>query len=249
VNVNDDLPSLSIQDTALTGNVGSTSFVFTVTLSEPANTASVGYTTQNGTGERRKRRSTASDLSSFRGTLSQRFVAATGETLVEADETFFVDLAGAIGAHIADGRGIGTILNDDAPSVGVSKTSLAMGELVQVTIADGPGNRTDWVVLAKVGTGVSSYLDWKYLSGSRSLPPTGLTSAVLTFAMPATLKPRFFLTNSRYNLWRPGVARPPIPVMLIGNAVARSGTVADGPAIEGDWWGWRRWNRRDELPD
>lgn len=247
VNVNDDLPSLSIQDTALVeGDVGSTSFVFTVTLSEPAEyDVSVGYTTQNGTANAGSDYVTAvGSLVLPAGTLSQTLsVGVTGETLFEMDEAFFVDLAGAIGAHIADGRGIGTILNDDAPSIGVSKTSLAMGEPVQVTVADGPGNRTDWVVLAKVGTGVSSYLDWKYLSGSRSLPPTGLTSAVLTFAMPATPgNYEFrFLANNGYILLAtsPAVtARPPI-LGVSASSVTPGGsvqvTVADGSGNRGDW--------------
>ena len=35
------------------------------------------------------------------------------DTLVETDETFFVDLSRASGASIAVGRGTGTIRNDD----------------------------------------------------------------------------------------------------------------------------------------
>jgi len=247
VNVNDDLPILAISDTALVeGDVGTTSFGFTVTLSEPVEyDVSVSYATQNGTA------SAGSDYGSAvgslvfpAGSLSRTLsVAVTGETLVEADETFFVDLAGAIGAHIADARGVGTILNDDAPSLAVSKTSLAMGELVQVTVADGPGNRTDWVVLAKVGTGVTSYLDWKYLSGSRSLPPTGLTSAVLTFAMPSTPGDYEFrfLANNGYNLLATSpiaTARPP-SLGVSASSVPPGGsiqvTVADGSGNRGDW--------------
>jgi len=247
VNVNDDLPSLSIQDTArVEGNVGSTSFDFTVTLSQPAEyDVSVSYTTQNGTANAGSDFVTAiGSLVVPAGTLSQPLsVSVTGETLVEADETFFVDLAGAIGANIADGRGIGTILNDDAPSLAVSKTSLAMGELVQVTVSDGPGNRTDWVVLAKVGTGVTSYLDWKYLSGSRSLPPTGLMSAVLTFAMPTTPgNYEFrFLANNGYNLLAtsPLVTARPLILGVSASSVAPGGsiqvTVADGSGNRGDW--------------
>jgi hypothetical protein len=69
-----------------------------------------------------------------------------------------------------------------------------------VTVADGPGYRGDWVVLAKVGTAVTSTpLDWKYMNGTRSQPATGLTSAVLTFTMPQTpgeYEFRFFQNNS-----------------------------------------------------
>ncbi len=247
VNVNDDLPSLSIHDTALVeGDVGSTSFVFAVTISEPVEyDVSVGYATQNGTANAGSDYVTAvGSLVLSAGTPSQTLsVAVTGETLVESDETFFVDLASAMGANIADGRGIGTILNDDAPSLAVSKTSLAMGEPLQVTVADGPGNRTDWVVLAKVGSGVTSYLDWKYLSDSRSLPPTGLTSAVLTFAMPATpgdYEFRFLATNG-YNLLATSpvvTARPPILGVSASTAAPGGSvqvTVSDGSGNRSDW--------------
>ena len=87
-------------------------------------------------------------------------VAVTGDTAVEDDESFFVDLSGAVGADVLDGRGIGTILNDDAPTLSVSTTAVAMGESVQVTVADGPGDRSDWVSLAEVGSAANSYLDW-----------------------------------------------------------------------------------------
>ena len=40
-------------------------------------------------------------------------VDVRGDTDFEADETFFLRLTGAAGASIADGQGIGTILNDD----------------------------------------------------------------------------------------------------------------------------------------
>jgi hypothetical protein len=247
VNANDDLPSLAINDTALVeGDSGGTSFVFTVALSVPVEyDVTVGYATQNGTA------SAGADYAAVAGSLvfpagtpSRTIpVSVQGETLLEPDETFFVDLTGAMGAHIADGRGTGTILNDDAPSLSVNKTSLAMGEIVQVTVADGPGNRFDWVVLAQVGSPVTSYLDWKYLSNSRTLPPTGLLSAVLTFTMPAAPgNYEFrFLANNGYNLLAtsPSVtARPPLLGVSV-SSVAPGGSVqvnvADGFGNRTDW--------------
>jgi hypothetical protein len=40
-------------------------------------------------------------------------VAVTGDKLKESNETFFVNLSGAVGGEILDGQGVGTILNDD----------------------------------------------------------------------------------------------------------------------------------------
>jgi hypothetical protein len=41
-----------------------------------------------------------------------------GDKTVEPDETFFVNLSNASGATIADGQGLGTIVNDDSVRAG-----------------------------------------------------------------------------------------------------------------------------------
>ena len=87
------------------------------------------------------------------------------------------------------------------PSLTVSTTSVAPGDSVQVSVAEGPGRRGDWMALAAVGSGLTSYLDWQYLSGTRSRPATGMTSAVLTFDMPQTGEYAFlFFANNGYTL-------------------------------------------------
>ena len=45
-------------------------------------------------------------------------IAITGETVVEADETFAVNLSAAVGATIADATAQGTLVNDDVTSPG-----------------------------------------------------------------------------------------------------------------------------------
>ena len=40
-------------------------------------------------------------------------ISILGDTVFESGERFFVDLSAPVGASIADGRGIGTIKNDD----------------------------------------------------------------------------------------------------------------------------------------
>lgn len=51
-------------------------------------------------------------------------VSVKGDKTKEADEAFFVNLSGATNAQIADGRGQGTILNDDGLSTGGKKALL-----------------------------------------------------------------------------------------------------------------------------
>ncbi len=247
VNRNNDFPSLTIGDVSLLeGSTGTTSFVFPVVLSQAAlYDVSVSYATQNGTATAGiDYASAVGSLLLPAGTLSGTIpITVVAETLVEADETFFVDLSSAVGVNVTDGRGTGTIRNDDFPSVAVSKTSLAMLETLQVAVADGPANRTDWVTLAKVGTPLTSYVDWLYLSGTKSLPPSGLMSALLTFAMPATPgNYEFrFLANNGYTLLArsPAVtARPPV-LGVSATSVAPGGsitvTVADGSGNRADW--------------
>lgn len=49
-------------------------------------------------------------------------VLITGDTVVEPDETFLVNLSAASGATLADGQGLGTIQNDDTPTINTTTT-------------------------------------------------------------------------------------------------------------------------------
>ncbi|WP_171984657.1 putative Ig domain-containing protein [Hydrogenophaga sp. A37] len=118
--VNDDpLPSLSIDDvTVVEGNSGTTSAVFTVTLSAASGqTVSVNYATADGTAtQSADYTSTSGTLTFTPGQTTQTItVLVAGETVPEAGETFFVNLSGATNATIADNQGLGTITNDDVP--------------------------------------------------------------------------------------------------------------------------------------
>src|SRR5262249_14452300 len=66
-------------------------------------------------------------------------VVVNGDTVVERNETFFVNLTNAVNATIADAQGVGTILNDDGSggvtftpatnfAVGTSPVSVAVGD-------------------------------------------------------------------------------------------------------------------------
>ena len=73
-----------------------------------------------------------------------------------------------------------------SPSITVTPAAIGPDETVTVTIANGPGNPTDWVALYPAGAPNPAYLDWKYLNGSRTAPSSGVTGAALTFALPTT---------------------------------------------------------------
>jgi len=128
---NDDpLPSLSINDvTMFEGNAGTANAVFTVTLSAASGqTVTVNYATADGTATQ------PADYTSTSGTLTFTpgqttrtiTVPVIGETIPEANETFFVNLSGATNATISDNQGVGTITNDDVP-VTVSPATVPNG--------------------------------------------------------------------------------------------------------------------------
>lgn len=111
------LPTISINDVSVNeGNSGSSNVVLTVSLSAASsNTVTVNFTTTSGSA------TAGSDFTAKSGTVtfapgqtSQLIsIAVMGDTVNEADETFFVDLSAPSNATIADSRGVVTIVNDD----------------------------------------------------------------------------------------------------------------------------------------
>src|SRR5262249_35792385 len=117
------------------GNSGTTTFTFTVTLSNPiSSSVTVHAASANGT-------ATTADgdyvalpdtLVTFTpgGSLTQTVsVTVNGDTKFEADHAFNVNLSSASGASISDSQGVGTIQNDDAkPTISISPSNVSHAE-------------------------------------------------------------------------------------------------------------------------
>ena len=120
------LPSITINDVSLAeGNAGIKSFSFTVELSAPAGPGGVTFDIATGDGTAQDDNPGTEDEdyvgSSLTGqtipqggTSYQLSVWVNGDTQVEPNESFFVNLTSVSGAIVADGQGVGTIENDDA---------------------------------------------------------------------------------------------------------------------------------------
>jgi Calx-beta domain/FG-GAP-like repeat/FG-GAP repeat len=129
--------SLKINDVAVTeGNTGTRAATFTVTLSAASTqTIAVAYVTGNGTA------TADSDYISTSGTLTFApgqtsktiTVLVKGDRLPEPNETFFVNLSNPKSATIADGQGVGTIL-DDEPRISISDVSKKEGSKGNTTL-------------------------------------------------------------------------------------------------------------------
>ncbi|QXW19640.1 autotransporter domain-containing protein [Comamonas aquatica] len=161
------LPTLSINDVSNSeGNSGTTTFTFTVTLSAPsAQPVTVNYATANGTAQAGSDYVASSGTLTFSpGQITQMLsVTVYGDTDVEPDETFFVNLSDPSFATLSKPQGVGIILNDDsaAPIITLSPASIANPKV---------GVAYSQSIAAAGGTAPYTYA----ISGSL---PTGLTFA------------------------------------------------------------------------
>lgn len=123
--------TVSINDVSMTeGNSGSKTFTFTVSRQGGTGAFSVNFASGNGSA------SAGTDYIATNGTLnfaagvvSQTVsVTVNGDTLIEANETFTVNLTNATnGATITGAQGQGTIVNDDVFTLGADVLTLAAG--------------------------------------------------------------------------------------------------------------------------
>jgi len=129
--LNDDLPAISINDVAVTeGNSGTTNASFNVSLnSSSSQTITVNYATANGTATAGSDYAGASGMLTFTpGQTTQMVnVAVNGDTTIEPNETFFVNLSNPTNATIADSQGVGTINNDDVPAIAINDVQMTEG--------------------------------------------------------------------------------------------------------------------------
>jgi thiamine pyrophosphokinase len=194
---NDAPPTLAINNvTQAEGNVGTTNFVFTVTLTgSTALTTTVNYATANGTA------TAGSDYTATSGTLtfapgvtSQTIsVPVIGDTVNEADETFTVTLTSPTNATITTATGTGTIQNDDGqPTLSINN----------VTQAEGNAGTTNFVFTVTLtgSTALATTVNYATANGTATAGSDyTATSGTLTFA--------------------PGVTSQTISVPVIGDTV------------------------------
>jgi hypothetical protein len=131
------LPSVSVGDvTGSEGNFATKAASFIVTLSAASSQpVTVAYATANGTA------AAGSDYQAAFGTLTipagqtsgTIIVLMNGDRVAEANETFIVNLSSPAGATIADGQGVGTVV-DDEPRVSISDVTKKEGKKGQTTL-------------------------------------------------------------------------------------------------------------------
>ena len=129
-------PQLAVGDVvAVEGDAGTSSAVFTVSLSNPVgDEVTVNYATAAGTA------TAGSDYEPASGTLvfapgetaKTVTVPIVGDALDELDETFFLNLSSPTNATLADGQALATIINDES-RLSINDVTLAEGHSGQRT--------------------------------------------------------------------------------------------------------------------
>src|SRR5262249_17919410 len=114
------------------GDAGTTTtMTFTVTLSQPATSpVTVNYATANSSATAGSDYvATSGPLTFAPGETTQTVtVQVLGDGVWEGDEWFYLNLTAPANATIADGQGIGTIIDDDpAPTVSISDATVTEG--------------------------------------------------------------------------------------------------------------------------
>ena len=187
------IPGILIDDVSLMeGNAGVTPMIFTLSLTDtqPAD-VQVEWTTNDGT-------ATVADSDYVAGTnvttiavgnATQTItVDINGDTTVEPDETFVIDLlnnANLQWAFISDAQGQGTILTDDFPPlISIDDPSVIEGNsgqvdlifTVQLSLAPGPGGAT--VDYNTVNGSAIAGVDYNTTSGTLTFGPTETSQTI-----------------------------------------------------------------------
>ncbi len=131
----DDSPVFSIDDASLPeDDAGTTDLVFRVWLSKPSGQEiTIDYDTVDNLATSK---GSDADYQSTRGTLTfpkgetEQFISVSiyDDEIPEADETFFIDLSNPIDAVIGDGRGVGTIVDNEETPILISIDNVSQAE-------------------------------------------------------------------------------------------------------------------------
>ncbi|MCA2720146.1 Calx-beta domain-containing protein [Microcystis sp. M169S2] len=191
---NDDSASISINDVTVSeGNSGTTNAVFTVTLSNPVDTSvTLNYSTANGTATTADNDYTAiatTPLTFNVGETSKTItVAVNGDTKVENNETFFVNLsnlqANGLNVTINDNQGQGTINDDDSTvtsQLSINDITVVEGQnsnaILTVTV-NNPNSQAISVNYTTAPIDATANVDYTSQTGTLTIAPNASTATI-----------------------------------------------------------------------
>ena len=190
INNDDPLPSVSIGSAfRVEGAAGTTgNAVFSVTLSNPSyQTITVSYASADGSATTGDDYIAASGTVTFNPGETSKSITVTvvGDNLDEINETYFVNLSNPTNASISVSQGLGTIQDDDGPTVSIGSVSVTEGNtgltnaVFPVTLS-APSVQDILVSYSTAGGTATSNVDFQRSSGMLLFVPAGTTSATIT---------------------------------------------------------------------
>jgi serine/threonine-protein kinase len=158
-------PTISIADASTSeGNSGTKPLNFTVSLSQAAASAvTFDIATANGSATAGSDYVAASQTARSipAGSTSASFaVTINGDTTVEGNESFVVNLSNVAGATVADGQATGTISNDD------SATQLPSLSIADATTSEGRRGTKNLVFTVKLSAASTSAVSYSIATGN-----------------------------------------------------------------------------------
>ncbi len=194
----DPLSTVSIAATDATVTEGHAGFVdatFTVTLSPATGrTVSVAFATAPGTA------TSPADFAAKTGTVtfdpgetSQTIVISVrGDTAVEPDETFFVDLSSPVKASLGTSRATGTIVDDDRATISIGS----------VSVDEGNSGTVDATFVATLSAVASDTVTVDFATANES-----------------ATAPEDYLPGSGTITWAPGETSKSVTIDVVGDTV------------------------------
>src|SRR5262245_35556266 len=192
------VPALSINDAVLfEGTGGTVQAVFAVNLSAPAIApVTVQYATADDTAHAH------GDYQPVRGTLTfpsgemSAFISVPvfGDATDEPDETFFVRLSSPMNDVIADGLGVGTIVDDDLPpALSINDASVVEGDVGNIKTQfevqlSAPSENVVVVNYTTVDATATSPADYQATSGALVFAPGETSHLVVVRVNGDTLR-------------------------------------------------------------
>jgi hypothetical protein len=186
------IPTLSIDDVTVAENVAGGLATFTISLSQAVVCdVDVTVNTSNGTAGSSDFTAVSSVVKTITaGNTSVTVdVAITNETILEADETYYVNLSSPVNAAILDAQGLGTITNDDAAAVTIADVSGAEdGGAITVTLALDYAVQGGFTVDVNTADGTATTADGDYTAVSgQTITFAGTLGETQTFTVTPTI--------------------------------------------------------------
>jgi len=238
---NDDaappVPAISINDVSVAeGNSGTKTVDFTVSLSiTSTQTITVDYATANGTATAPSDYLSTNNTLTFAPGETTKTISVTinGDTLVEPDETFFVNLTNAsANAVITDSQGQGTITNDDTANLVISQVYGGGGN-------SGAPYRSDFIEIFNRGNTSVNLNGWSVQYASDTATTWAVTNLTNVTLQPGQY---YLVQESGSNVAFPALPTPDATgttnlaagagkVALVNGTTALSGSCPSGSSI------------------